>query len=507
MSVENGLASGDPLALDGGIEIELERRGVPLRPHPGAAPLPVREPAAVRRVHLDAAIAGAAVVTASTGGLHRRALSRLGDSRRAREWSQAAIALARDAAVEATDRNCTGGLGRDGRQRPVRVAGLVLPLEGRALAGGSIDPAAASEHRANAAILAEGGVAIARIEGMGTVNEAEAAARAAAEEGLECWNGVVLAATGLASGGPRLLSGEPLEAWVSAVLPHRPAALLLSGATMADVRDAVRWCAEHVDIPVGADLAPDAEADSASRTAADVTPGQEAGEAARDRDASAAALGGEQGDDDAALGNDTALGEGQEAEHVDPTREPLSAAALRLSTAALRLMEDGASLVGPGPDGSPWRIRAIRRAADRFSRALAVTRAGSVDAWRAWLAEGTSRAGGGRGLWLAEGGPVVPLPGGFAWDAVAAHDLQRLASERYRLAAAILPGDDVADDDVADEIGELVRAVEAGGWLLLASPSGALPGALRADERVEWLAPTDARPPSGYVGWLGRRRQ
>jgi S-methylmethionine-dependent homocysteine/selenocysteine methylase len=432
------------LVLDGGIEDEVERRGIPRRPHPGAAPLPVREPAAVRRAHLDAALAGANVITAMTGGLHRRALARIGDSRRAREWSHAAIGLARDAADEATDRGASGGRSRNGEPTHVRVAGLVLPLEGRELASVSLDAStAAREHRANAAILAEAGAAIARIEGLGTIAEAEVATSAAIEEGLECWSGIAL---GSGEDGLALASGEHLDAWLAVILPRRPAALLVA-APMPALLDAVRWCVEHADVPVGAELP----------AAAEELPGE----------------------------------------------------------TVRQLLEAGASLIGPGLDGSVDRIGAIRRIDDDVAGADAGARAAADQAWRAWIAEGTDRAGGGRAVALGGSSSGIPslappwgsvaLPGP-AWDIVAPEDLRQVPAGRYRLATAVLPEPDLEQRELAPLVAQLIAALEPGGWILVAARSEDAPGVLRSDGRLEWVAPTDAALPSGLSGWIGRRR-
>ena len=450
----------DFLVVDGGIEAELQRRGVALRPHPGAAPLPVREPEAVRQLHLDVALAGANVVTAATGALHRRALARTGDARRAREWAHAALGLARDAAAEATDRGLGGGTDLRGERRPIRVAALAAPLEGRGWAGADVDgTTAAQEHRAHASTLAEGGAEIIRIQGMGTVRECEAATRAAAEEGLEAWSGVAVTTDGL-----HLLSGEPIEAWLEAVAPLRPAALTVEGPHLGAVRAAV-----GAVIDAAIEWPGDAGGRAGPRIGA-ILP-------ARDRE------------------------------------RPAEGLAERLAVA--RLLRIGATLVGPGDDGSPDRIAAIRSAGERRMSAVRASREAEGAAWQAWLEDGAGRASTGRALWLATGPPRMRLPAHLAWDVATPGDLARLPPGGYALVVAL-----AADPAL------LPGLLDRGGWLLVTADEQQA-AALRRDDRLEWLAPTGAPPtgaaPTGAMpgglpgerpgwppgrlpGWIGRRR-
>lgn len=242
------VADGDP-------EPELARRGVPARPTPGAAPPPIREPLAVRRLLIETARAGADVLTAPTARTGRRALVKLGEARRAGEWTAAAVTLAREAAAMAAeqaeeDATRLAGEGPDIRGTVARIAGLLVPLEGRDAPDLAPDEATAlGEHRAQAGILADAGVDLLRVDGMGTLREAHAAALAVAELGLEVWAGV-----SLATGGSRLLSGEPLEAWLEAILPLNPAALLVRAERAGDVDVALGRIRAATDAWLGADL-------------------------------------------------------------------------------------------------------------------------------------------------------------------------------------------------------------------------------------------------------------
>ncbi len=232
---------GFVLVIDGDPRPELARRGIVLHPSVGALPLPVREPVAVRSVHIESALAGSDVVTAMTGDLHRRALARVGAARRVREWVGVALEAARDAVAEADD---AGRPMRAGEPAPpLRLAGQIWPLEERGGPASAPDfAAAAAEHRVHAGTLAEAGVGLLRIERMETVGESEAATLAARETGLETWTSIALHADGRT-----LASGESLATWLSVVVPLAPTAVLLEAPTWAAATAGLREAGRILD--------------------------------------------------------------------------------------------------------------------------------------------------------------------------------------------------------------------------------------------------------------------
>jgi S-methylmethionine-dependent homocysteine/selenocysteine methylase len=201
------LRSGIPLLLDGATGTELERRGAPTRLPLWSAAALVECPDLVAAIHRDYAAAGAQALTANTFRTQERTLARGGLRVPAAELSALAVELARDAAA-------AGGL---------FVLGSDPPLEDcyrPDLVPGA--PALAREHAEHCAALATAGVDAVLCETHNCVREAVAAARAAAGTGLPvlvsfvCWQGATL------------LSGEPLAGAIEAVLPARPAALLVN---------------------------------------------------------------------------------------------------------------------------------------------------------------------------------------------------------------------------------------------------------------------------------------
>lgn len=476
---------------DGSPDPELERRGVVLRPSPGALPLHVREPDAVRWVLRDMAVAGADTLTAPTGDLHRRALGRIGAARRSREWIQAAIDLAREARDEAAEAAATGSRPDDVPAGPVPVGGLVLPLEGTARPGEAPDRStASSEHRAHAGMLAESGADFLRIESMTTIVESEAATVAALEVGLETWSGVQVDASGLA-----LPSGEELDRWADVVGSLRPTVLTVVAPT-----------------------------DDAAAIAIERLAGLGAGRG-----------GSGEGPD----GHGTPPG----GRRWESTSAPVLCASVQdpESVTVTRLIAAGADLLSAGSDGSPSRVAALRAAVAAEVDLRSRRRHEEQEMLVAWVGLAADRASGGPALWLAVAGTPRARPGWlpprFAWDVAPREQIARLPRERYRL---LIGGGDVAagalmtattgaaghrgavtrggaatgapaigaigatDPLTPAEARRLVSSVEPGGWLLLA-PGIVAPGLLAADDRLESIAPA----PEGEIaakGWIARRR-
>ncbi len=490
------------LVLDGDPRPELARRGVVLRPGQGALPLPVRESAAVRGILADVARSGADVVTAMTGDLHHRMLSRIGASRRVREWLEEAVELARDAASKAEDEERTGM----SAGRRIRVAGLVGPLEGTAGPEAAPDfEVAGAEHRAHAALLGDTGVDVLRVEAIDTVAESEAATLAAREIGLETWTGVVVDATGL-----RLPSGEPVSTWIGAVAPLEPAALLLSAPSWTATEAALSAAAEGLrSLGLGGSIALGA-----------ALPLETSG-------MGSAVLGSGRGDDEAGHGDETTDettgGEGLGAGQASGTARARGG---DLADAARRLVASGAALLSAGPDGSPARVAALRAAAEAADATRRADRATRHERIRAWLAAAAARAGRGRALLVAESGgdggtgasvrtgawtgsvdgetdwtDRTLLPSGFAWDVVEPARLRDLPAERYRLAVVTARrGTEPLD---RDGLAWLVDTLEPGAWLLVEDADAVRLPAL--DERLADLQPLPDVPGIGE-SWLARRR-
>ena len=173
-----------------------------------------REPEAVRGRHAAQVAAGADVILAQTYLTHRRALARVGEARRARELTRAAVAVARSAVDEGLERRRA-----EERTLPdcVLIAGVIPPLADVAeTATGRLLPSTASieqDLETQAGILAESGVDLILIEPGASPTDVAAGAAAVHSVGLPAW--VVV---------------SPEASWIrDEVLQLDPAALLLSG--------------------------------------------------------------------------------------------------------------------------------------------------------------------------------------------------------------------------------------------------------------------------------------
>jgi len=130
--------------------------------------------------------AGADVLLAHTFLTHRRALARVGEARRARELTVAAVALAREAAEQGRDRRDEGATWST---VPVLVAGA-LPLLGDDPGSGrlgSVDAAIARDLHDHAGLLADAGSDIILVEGPRSPAETAVAVSAGRSVGIETW--------------------------------------------------------------------------------------------------------------------------------------------------------------------------------------------------------------------------------------------------------------------------------------------------------------------------------
>lgn len=236
-------------------------------------PAHVRDPQVVRERMSAQVAAGADVLLAHTFLTHRRALARVGEARRARELTLAAVVLARQAAEQGRDRRDQDApWARD----PVVVAGVV-PLLGDDPGGGRLGPvdaAIARDLHDHAGLLADAGVDLILVEGPRSAAETAVAVRAAGSMGIETWavvDGDALGAGPDDLGHPdvvlvrvdaRAAVARIVDAWASTDIPHgvmfdgttdgregdlagdaAPAlgdglgALLAAGATLAGISD------------------------------------------------------------------------------------------------------------------------------------------------------------------------------------------------------------------------------------------------------------------------------
>jgi homocysteine S-methyltransferase len=176
--LDERLARGDVVILDGGTGTELERRGVPMDVQAWSATAIVSHPDVVRGVHEDYIRAGADVVITNTFATARCHLEAAGLGERVAEVNHRAVELAR----QARDRAAEG--------RDVWVAGSISTMAPGA------DPArrpSAARLREmlheQAGILAVAGADLIVLEMMRDIEYAAGAVDAARATGLPVWVG------------------------------------------------------------------------------------------------------------------------------------------------------------------------------------------------------------------------------------------------------------------------------------------------------------------------------
>jgi len=189
------------LVLDGATGTELERRGAPCSLPLWSSGGLLHTPELVGEIHAEYSRAGCDLLTAASFRTQRRVLARCGLGERAEELTRLAVRLARQ-----THRG--------------PVLGSAPPLEDcyrPDLVPES--PALEQEHQEHAEQLARAGADAILAETHHTAREARAAALAARAVGLPVLVSFVCNAKG------QLLSGEPLEAGIDAVLEAGPVAV------------------------------------------------------------------------------------------------------------------------------------------------------------------------------------------------------------------------------------------------------------------------------------------
>lgn len=166
--------------LDGATGTELTRRGVSTNLPLWSASALIDAPDVVRAIHRDYVNAGAKIIVANTFRTNPRTLRAAGWLERGEELNRKAIALAREAAVEARPVGSSVNSPSD-----VLIAASVAPVED--CYRPDLTPSDAelrAEHRQMAEWLVAAAPDLVWIETMGTSREALAAARAARDAGL-----------------------------------------------------------------------------------------------------------------------------------------------------------------------------------------------------------------------------------------------------------------------------------------------------------------------------------
>ena len=185
MGLDERLAAGDVIILDGATGTELERRGVPMHDVSWSGIASLSHGATLCQIHADYIAAGAVVVITNTFASSRYLLEAAGLGERVREANIAAVEAARAARDQAAG------------SREVWIAGSISPMAPGADRARRPDlEIVAASFREQAEILAGAGVDLLVLEMMRDVEYARAAVEAAVATGLPLWVGFSCVASG-----------------------------------------------------------------------------------------------------------------------------------------------------------------------------------------------------------------------------------------------------------------------------------------------------------------------
>jgi S-methylmethionine-dependent homocysteine/selenocysteine methylase len=213
-SLEQRLAAGPFVLLDGAIGTELERRGIACELPLWSSHALLDAPDVLAEIHAEYVAAGAEILTANTFRTQRRTLvrgeaERPGLGERDTELTRRAVEIAREAAGRADHR--------------VFVAGSAPTLEDCYRPDLVPDDASLrEEHARHADNLAAAGVDLILVETMNTLREASTAVSAAAATGLP------VIVSFVSWGNAELLSGEPLASAIEHVSELAPLAVCVN---------------------------------------------------------------------------------------------------------------------------------------------------------------------------------------------------------------------------------------------------------------------------------------
>lgn len=176
--IEQRLAKGEVIVLDGAMGTELQRRGVPMDKVAWSAAAIASHPDVIREIHEDYIRAGAGVTIANTFGAARHVLAQASLGERVVELNRRAIELAK----EARDRAANG--------REVAIAGSMSSFTAENSGDKQVMPDVAfASYREQAEAFAEAGADLIVLEMMQDVAYTVYALDAALATGLPVWVG------------------------------------------------------------------------------------------------------------------------------------------------------------------------------------------------------------------------------------------------------------------------------------------------------------------------------
>jgi homocysteine S-methyltransferase len=178
LTLQDRMARGGVVILDGAMGTELQRRGVPMDGIAWSAAALATHPDTVREVHEDYLRAGAEVLITNSFAASRHVLAATGHGERVAELNRRSVALAREAIA-----NVAGN-------RPVWVAGSIstfVPWGDNRHRPPPADERAS--YREQAELLAEAGADLLALEMLRDIDQACTIVEAAAATGLPFWLG------------------------------------------------------------------------------------------------------------------------------------------------------------------------------------------------------------------------------------------------------------------------------------------------------------------------------
>lgn len=233
-SIVERLRQKEIVILDGAMGTELFRRGANTQLPIWSAQGLIENPEMVREIHKDYIQAGAEIITTNTFRTTSRALGKKDLSEHAKELTTLAVTVAKQARSESAS-------------KPVWIAGSVAPLEDCYEPSLIPDSATAiREHAEFIGWLVEAGVDLILIETMNSIQEAVAAAQAAAIHELPIF------VSWTCEGDGKILNGDRVEDGIRFLEPYRPAAFLINCTSAKHITAALKKMRAVSKVPIGA---------------------------------------------------------------------------------------------------------------------------------------------------------------------------------------------------------------------------------------------------------------
>jgi S-methylmethionine-dependent homocysteine/selenocysteine methylase len=244
------LADGGLVIIDGGTGSQLQAEGVPMDDVAWSARANLERPDVVQRVHEEYIRAGAEVIIANTYASSRSALEPAGLADRFAEANRSAVRAAMRA------REAAGPVAVAGSMSSFSPIDMYVGAEREPGSGPAADDPrfpSLADFRAQAELLAEGGVDLIALEMISARGYGRAAVTAAAETGLPVWLGIspVRLDDGTLGTLPKLGDGDSFEDLLAALVDPGLAAVTVMHAKPEVTLEAIEIIRRHFAGPIG----------------------------------------------------------------------------------------------------------------------------------------------------------------------------------------------------------------------------------------------------------------